>query len=658
MIAIEKIKKSYKIDSDKHEEVLKSLDMTLNPGVNVILGPSGCGKSTLLNIISGLDNDYDGNICINGENIRNINSDLYHQRDIGFIFQNFNLLNNLTLLDNILVSLKVNKTMNKNEKKEHALNLLNKVGLKTFANKFPTQLSGGQKQRVAIARSLANNPNIIIADEPTGALDSKSSIQILEILKSLANEGKILLVVTHDPLLKEFADQIYTLSDGIVVTHEIINDTQNIKFQEKKEKLVSLTIPNIISFSKNNFRSRLLRNILVSLGTSIGIIGILLSLGLGTGIDNGVEEIFSSIISPNAINVTVVNEGAVTAGPPTVTFNEQEIIDSIEIIENEGLQEYYLDTYYNAVEINYDDYSTIITLNKLDFDEERQSSFSVENETLLVGNEISDNEPGIYITQELASELLGLDSVNDLTTESAQKLIDEDVNLSLTFRDDITTEIYDIKVPIIGITTETNFSTLVYGSAKLFEDIKELTNEDPEILSITAYADNPNEAQEISEKYKNLDNFSISTLGDVLGQIGQFTAAISITLAFVAGLSLIVAAVMIAIVLYIGVIERKKEIGILRALGFRKKNVRSIFLFEAIYISIVANVIAIMISLIIEISLNPTVAEITGFTKPIDISLLQIFIIFGLTTLIAIIAGLYPSNKAASVDPIISLKDE
>lgn len=663
MIKIDNLSKEYRIDKNSSEQVLKGISLELDSGFNVLYGPSGCGKSTLLNIISGLDCDYTGTIEVSNKNLKQINLDAFHKNEVGFVFQNFNLVNHLTVFENIMISLFLDPKRSKKENTQIANKLLADVGLSKYKNKYPTQLSGGQKQRVAIARALTNEPTIIIADEPTGALDTKTGLEILTILKALADSGKIVIVVTHDEKVASYADKIYRLLDGDIASLEVINEqTSQFMLKESKSKV---GLFKTLSIGYKNFASRKFRNILVSLGSSIGIIGILLSLGLGAGIENGVKSVYSSIFSPNTVTVLANAPGGHGSfGPPTVDISPSQVKEIRTLLEKEGISEIYEDTYYETVFLEFDgkkvlaDNSPFVaSLQKLDYNEERQEKYSVEDETLLVGNQLDDQKNQIYITKNLAATLLQID-VETVTSENTKSLIGKELTFEFTIRNDLDIKTFNTSSVINGILEADTAPTLIYGSKTTFDNFKKVTGESPKIFSITSYAQDVKSAEAIAEKYKNNEDYSFSTLGDVLKQISSFTSAITVTLAFVAGLSLIVAAVMIAIVLYIGVIERTKEIGVLRALGYRGLDIRRLFLTEAFLIITIANLIAIGISLAIQYFANPAIAELTTFDKPFDIAITQIFMVYALTLVIAIISGLYPASKAAKVDPVESLRTE
>lgn len=307
MLEIKNISKEYKVDNYTQ----KALD---NVSVNFrdnefasILGPSGSGKTTLLNIIGGLDKYDSGDLIINGVSTKNYNDrdwDTYRNHKIGFIFQSYNLIGHQTILSNVELALTL-AGISKAERRKRAIDALDKVGLKDHINKRPNQLSGGQMQRVAIARALINNPDILLADEPTGALDSVTSVQIMELLKEVAKD-KLVIMVTHNPeLAKKYSTRIIELKDG-----KIISDNNSCKEKSKISKKLdnvkktSMSFITALSLSFNNLMIKKKRTLLVSFASSIGIIGIALILGLSTGFQNYIDKLQEDTLASYPLTIT------------------------------------------------------------------------------------------------------------------------------------------------------------------------------------------------------------------------------------------------------------------------------------------------------------------------------------------------------------------
>ncbi|SCH75682.1 ABC transporter ATP-binding protein [Romboutsia sp. 1001713B170207_170306_H8] len=223
LIKLQNIKKYYKVGKEK-VQILKSLDLSIQKGEFVmIMGKSGSGKTTLLNILGFLDKFDEGDYLFNNENVSKLNENqrsVFRNKNIGFIFQQFNLIDSLNIYQNVELPLIYNKS-NKKENRNIVEKCLSDVGLLEKINQFPKQLSGGQQQRIAIARALVNDPQIIFADEPTGALDSETSKEIMELLRELNYNGKTIIMVTHDQDLTKYATKVITLKDGAFTSLEV-----------------------------------------------------------------------------------------------------------------------------------------------------------------------------------------------------------------------------------------------------------------------------------------------------------------------------------------------------------------------------------------------------------------------------------------------------
>ena len=305
MLELKKIKKSYKT-ADFTQVALDNISLEFRKSEFVsILGPSGSGKTTLLNIIGGLDRYDSGDLIINGKSTKDYKDrdwDEYRNNSVGFIFQSYNLISHISVLSNVEMSMTLSG-VGKKEKRERALEVLERVGLKDHAYKRPNELSGGQMQRVAIARALVNNPDIILADEPTGALDSTTSVQIMELIKEISKD-KLVIMVTHNPdLAEKYSSRIIKLLDSKIIddsdpykpTKEDKNEAQK---NSKKSRKTSMSFLTALSLSINNLRTKKGRTILTAFAGSIGIIGIATIMSLSNGvqqyIDRTQEETLSS----------------------------------------------------------------------------------------------------------------------------------------------------------------------------------------------------------------------------------------------------------------------------------------------------------------------------------------------------------------------------
>lgn len=307
MLILKDIVKDYTA-GDTTVKALKGVSINFRESELVsILGPSGCGKTTMLNIIGGLDRYTSGDLMINGKSTKEFTDgdwDTYRNHSIGFVFQSYNLIPHQTVLANVELALTLSG-VSKKERRERAAEALRKVGLGEQINKRPSQMSGGQMQRVAIARAIVNNPDIILADEPTGALDSETSVQIMEILKDIAKD-KLIIMVTHNPdLAKRYSTRIISILDG-----EITNDTdpfvpqksdydgekEKAEEEKKKGKKASMSTSTAFSLSLRNLTTKKARTFLTAFAGSIGIIGIALVLALSNGIERYIDKVQNDLL--------------------------------------------------------------------------------------------------------------------------------------------------------------------------------------------------------------------------------------------------------------------------------------------------------------------------------------------------------------------------
>ncbi len=308
MLRLENITKEY-VTGDSRVEALKGITLQFRKSEFVsILGQSGCGKTTLLNIIGGLDRYTTGDLVINGKSTKEFKDrdwDSYRNHSVGFVFQSYNLIPHQTILSNVELALTLSG-VSKSERKKKAIKALEAVGLGEQIHKKPNQLSGGQMQRVAIARALVNDPEIILADEPTGALDTQTSVQVMEILKKISKD-RLIIMVTHNPdLAEKYSTRIINILDGKITGD---SNPYSIEEEEKEDRTpkadskVSMNFLTALSLSKNNLMTKKGRTILTAFAGSIGIIGIALILSLSSGMQSYINRVEEDTLSSYPITV-------------------------------------------------------------------------------------------------------------------------------------------------------------------------------------------------------------------------------------------------------------------------------------------------------------------------------------------------------------------
>jgi len=766
MLKLKKICKSYKT-GDFVQKVLKNVDLEFRKNEFVsILGPSGSGKTTLLNIIGGLDRYDTGDLIINGKSTKKFNDkdwDAYRNNCIGFVFQSYNLIGHISILANIEMSMTLSGVSAK-ERKQKSLEALDKVGLKEHAHKKPNQLSGGQMQRVAIARAIVNDPDIILADEPTGALDSKTSKQIMDIIKDLSKD-KLVIMVTHNAeLAKEYSTRIVEFKDG-----NLLNDSNPIKNSKEEEnnfniKRTSMSFLTALKLSFNNIITKKGRTLLTAFASSIGIIGIALILSLSNGFDIQIDifekETLSSLpimisklsmemdeetmMSMSDINDEKESYPDVHVAYPMNSIVEQvthtnkftdeylEHIDNINPklvsgisytratalnIISKNNNEYKLvdTTRFNAmpinldsnnvgmVESNYDviygnmaeesneivllvDYKNRIQstlLEDLGFDSTKEEisfeeligkeiklisnndyyidlgnffTFNLDYESMynseesmtlkITGivrskdtNKLMSAESGVMYTNDLIEHIIEINNESDVVKK--QKEVNYNVLTGEVFTDDVSG-------------SETKDNVLSYLGADTYPMIINIYPKDFDTKDkIIEYLDEYNEDLDDTNKviYTDLASTISSLSSDIMD-------AITVVLIAFSAISLVVSSIMIGIITYISVLERTKEIGILRALGARKKDITRVFNAETFIIGLCSGLIGIIIAYILLFPTNIILESITNLENVARLNPLHAVILIIISLVLTLIGGFIPAKMASKKDPVIALRTE
>ncbi|SPS03400.1 ABC transporter ATP-binding protein/permease [Latilactobacillus sakei] len=644
LLEIKDIHKSYHVNKEAFK-VLKGINLKFDRGEFVsILGESGGGKSTLLNIIGGLDHQYEGELIVDGESLKNASEkkfDAYRSQTIGFIFQSFNLISHLTNLENVMVPLEMTDLSHK-ERVAKATDLLEQVGLKEHINKHPNQLSGGQKQRVAIARALAADPDVIIADEPTGALDSQNTAEILAILQKIAEDGKLVIAVTHSQAVADYGTRVVHMVDGQIDYDKRLKDAYPAPAESTPKKNSPLSFMSAFKMAMQHMRYDIKRNLLIIFGASIGIFSVILMLGLGQGVTGYINDQVSSQVNPNTIQIARnVSQKQIEDGDQGNLADKD--IKRFDKIKNVTKVEkgYYAD----GVQVHYQKKSETIQM------------FQTFNKTERVQDIKTGTKPG-------ANEvLLTKATAKKLDKKNYKKMVGRTVTVYVNAisKDQRPVQMrQDVKVSgIINSGTE----AVTYGTLAKMYQAQNLELE-PNFAAVTV--NKTQNVKAVQNKIKAYDSkvdgktqkdYQITGVGAILDSINTYLKLAFYVLAGIAGISLLVSAIMIIVVLYISVSERTKEIGILRAIGARKKDIRHLFMSEAFLIGLLSSILGALIAWGGQALVNVIAQPLTHM--PIVV-ITSGYVIFGIviSIVISLLAALAPSRKAAKLDPIEALSAE
>ena len=489
MLKLNNIKKNYETGNES-VKALKGISIEFRENEFVsILGPSGCGKTTLLNIIGGLDPYTSGDLIIDGISTKKYKDrdwDTYRNHRIGFVFQNYNLISHQTVLSNVELALTLSG-VDKQTRRKKAIEVLEKVGLKDQMHKKPNQMSGGQMQRVAIARALVNDPDILLADEPTGALDTKTSVQIMEILKEISKD-RLIIMVTHNPdLADKYSTRIINLLDGEVTSDSKPysskkEEKEKIKEEKRKAKKTSMSFLTAMNLSLNNLMTKKGRTILTAFAGSIGIIGIALILS----ISNGVQQYINN-----------VEEETLTSYPLTVQEETVEISDLITTLQPDADKEVNEDGKIYSNDVMSEMMATMsakVQSNNL----EAFKSYIESDET-----NIKDYTSAISYSYNLNLQIYK-DDTDEIVQVNPNTVLDE-LGMSMNemqsafVSTDVFTEVFDSEE------MNKQMYDLVAGSwPTKYNEVVLVVDENNEISDFTLYALGLKDSDELSEMYQNI----------------------------------------------------------------------------------------------------------------------------------------------------------
>lgn len=774
MLRLNNIIKHYKVGNTRVEALRGvSLNFRKNEFVS-ILGPSGCGKTTLLNIIGGLDRYTRGSMHINNKPTSHFSDqdwDSYRNHSVGFVFQNYNLIMHINVLSNVELALTLSG-ISASERKKRAIEALERVGLKDQIYKKPNQLSGGQMQRVAIARALVNNPEILLADEPTGALDTKTSAQIMDLLKEIAKDRLVIMVTHNSDIAYKYSTRIIKLQDGLVIDDSNPYEVETKKVIDEKYRPVktSMSFFTALSLSFRNLSTKKIRTALTSFAGSIGIIGIALVLALSNGFRNYIAKVQSDTLTayPLTISETAIDFSQLQQSNfmnNLKEFPEEQKVNINKISEKMGkvviknkITDDYVENYvktlnpnlYNAISFDYgvklnvyqkvnvnniEGYTSVDTSSwqeipdNYDFINSQYDkiggSFPQEiNEIALVVdkyNQITDVtlfSLGLY---KIGDEIESLD-FNEIIGKEYKLILNDDLykedESGLKFNKEVVNEeLYNggttLKITgILRVKKDINFgaltSTVVYTKGltehvlenSLSSNIVKWQLDNPTINVFSGEPFQETTKQSIEAQYQeiikdlggrttpvnisiypkdfaskelikeHLDKYNESITNDedkifytdmmetILNTINTIIDVISYILIAFTAVSLVVSSIMIGIITYISVLERTKEIGILRSIGARKKDISRVFNAETIIIGFISGLIGVIFTIIVSFPINIILGKLVEIEGLASLNLIHGIILIVISMTLTLISGLIPSSIAAKKDPVEALRTE
>ncbi len=637
LISLEGITKEYH-NGDNNTVVLHGVDLEIYAGEFIaIVGSSGSGKSTLMNIIGCLDVPSSGSYTLMGRDVAQMNPEELSQErrsSFGFVFQSYNLIHSLTALQNVEMPA-IYSGMQKEERIERAQSFLDELGLSHRLSYYPSQLSGGQQQRVSIARALMNGAEVILADEPTGALDSQSGKEVMALLKELSNKGYTIILITHDAEVAANAKRVIEIKDGHLLKNPPPARAQEIKAIEHVTPHDSLLVELIESTqgALNSLRMNLVRTLLTLLGIVIGVSSVIAMLAIG----DGAKQSVLNRISAMGTNLLIIRPGMPnTRGHSTITTLVPEDVSAINRLENIIAA---VPETRKGITVRYKNSDHTTTLNATtrhyplvrNWSVAQGSFFTKEDENniakvAIIGESV---KTALFGKREALGEFIIIDNilfqiVGVMSKRGASAFGDDEDDI-------IFTPFSTGRVHLLGENTLRNVTVALDDLS-----IMEQTVENIKTLLIQRH---------------NAEDFRIINMASLIENATETQNTLTILLGSIAAISLLVGGIGVMNIMLVSVSERTKEIGIRMACGARRSDIMQQFLIESLVVSAFGGLIGVVLGVGISF-----LAEYFGM--PIYHSLTPIILAFGSAFLTGLIFGYLPAKKAANLSPVVALASE
>ncbi|OGC24906.1 MacB family efflux pump subunit [candidate division WOR-1 bacterium RIFOXYB2_FULL_42_35] len=651
LIELNSIVKTYYIGGNLPVHALQGVSLKIEAGEFVaIMGASGSGKSTLLAILGLLDNADNGEYKLLGKDITGLTENEYarlRNRFFGFIFQMFNLLPKLNVTDNTMLPFIYAGEASK-ENRQRSVEVLKKIGLEDRLHHRPNELSGGQQQRVAIARALANKPLVILADEPTGNLDSKSSQEIIDLLKELNAQGNTIIMVTHEHDVAAHASRIITLRDGSILSDDrkqpgIKTSVPVFNWGDKKGKSV-FSFGRLKDYCYEATLSLLnnkLRSFLSILGVMIGVAAVITMLALGTGAQKAMEKTLSGLGTNLLMVRTSQRSHGISLGSDSVTrftFADLAVIEQIESVEKVAP---YVSGRGQAVYQNRN-WNTSIVGSNYDFQYVRESVPDIGR--FFTAAEAASRAKVAVLGKTVATELFGAENpvgkwirINKVSFNVIGVMPEKGVSGWRNVDDQIVIPIKTAMYRLLGSDYISYFDVQV-------SDLNSMQYVQDEIIVQLVKLHRLPESQS--------DSIEVRNMAEIQKAAGEMISTLAYLLGAIAAVSLLVGGIGIMNIMLVMVMERTHEIGLRKALGAEKSDIMVQFLVESILICLFGGIVGIGFGSLISFSL----ATFAGWN--VLISLGSIILAFTFSVLVGVVFGLWPAWRAAKLLPIVALRYE
>jgi len=648
LIELKNVSKTYYIGGKVPVRALQGLSLKVEPGEFVaIMGPSGSGKSTLLAVLGLLDKTDSGQYVLLGKDITNFTEKEYsslRNRFFGFIFQTFNLLAKLKVTENTILPFIYSGDVTK-EKRDKAVGILKKVGLAERLDHRPNQLSGGQQQRVAVARALVNDPIVILADEPTGNLDSKSSEEIMKILKDLNDQGNTIIMVTHEHNIAAHASRIISLHDG-----QIVSDERKSEHKSAKASEFSLARKKMLSFSgfKNycyeavlSLTTNKLRSFLSILGVMIGVAAVIAMLALGAGAQKNIEETLSTL-GTNLLRVRISGRSrGISLGTGAVTrfnFEDLKALQKIEYVERVVP---YVSGRAQAVYENRN-WSSNVYATSPDYVYLR--NIEIENGRFFTGSEAAGRAKVAVLGSKVAEELFhGEDPVgkpiriNRISFNVIGVMPEFGGGGWMNPDDNIIIPLKTGMYRLLGTDHISYFEVQVSDLEQSDYIVNQIKDD---IVRVHRLPDSQR------------DTIDVINMAEIQQAANSMISALSYLLGSIAAVSLLVGGIGIMNIMLVMVMERTHEIGLRKALGAGRRDILIQFLVESVLICLVGGIAGIAFGSMVSWVLS-AIAQWRVFISPFSIMLA-----FTFSVMVGLVFGIWPAWRAAKLLPIEALRYE